>query len=523
MSFGLNKNPFANNGKKLVEKKEEPVQEISLEDKNWSEKEIEAELFQLAEFTRQQVRPLARQSVDVINLFTSTYTLKHSTEVALGHIDSENKKVLLNMNAFMRYSRAERATIYEHLKWHVVLLHELRAKKFTASKDKFELACDIAVNNLLASEGFKMPKGFPTWKEEEGKTAEQIFQKLPNIPPLPSMSSGQGQSQGGNGSQSQSSQNNEQQEQSDASNSDSSGNSGKNLTNNSLNNANNLLKSSGVDFNGGNGVEDNPLRSDFGAINDPLTEQVLKEQVGGLGQRLKQIADGLNKNNAERKFSPFGIADELLKLEKFVKPVVDWVSVLRNQVKEKIEKPQKSYSLLNRRTGAFKNLRLKGRKAKFGIPTMHIGFDVSGSITREDQIKYLSEINAIALDNNTEELILGTFNSQVEQVFYLEEEDLENENLLDLEIRIGGGTDPKNLISYFNGDLEFEDELVSQKAKFAIFFTDMEFYMPSEDIRDYPIIWVCVNNPYFAPSADQFSERLGDSFISINKEEVDFL
>lgn len=518
-------NPFTGeviNVAELSAKKEEKVERDW--EKRFSQDEIEVELMQLNDYAIRHVKNGGGQIVNTINFFLSTYRLEDSREIELGHIDSDNRIIRLNMKRFMTYTRAERSTIYEHLKWHVVLMHESRANVFKNDRQRFELACDIAVNNALKKEGFLIPTGFPTMQSMEGKTAEQIVKHLPPMPPsdkMEALAKNIAQKMIENGEfDSNNPQHRQQLSKEDQE------------TLEQLESLSQQMQKSGVDFNGSKGKQknepdkgywDNPMKGDFSPIQEGVPEDLLKSSVRGLLERLGGINAKLKDRNKDKTYSPFGVSDELMMLEDFLKPEIDWASQLRNVIRTYIPQAKKTFARSNRRMTTFRSktrLKFKGKKPRVGIPLVCVGVDVSGSVSQEEIHRYMSEIQALAMDNNVQEVQIATFHTEIGQLFELDDQDIANQDMLNIEMEIGGGTDPTDLIKYWDGEKFFGDGYFEKKCLFSIMFTDMEFDQRCMSLdRNYPIIWVCVNNP----NADNRKHlQKQDQIVFINENRRDF-
>ena len=105
-----------------------------------------------------------------------------------------------------------------------------------------------------------------------------------------------------------------------------------------------------------------------------------------------------------------------------------------------------------------------------------VAIDTSGSVSQEDLVEMLSEIEDIRTTFKPESLTIIDCDSSIHNVFKIEKYD----NILELKFQGCGGTDFQPVIDYCN----------EQQPEVLIYFTDLQ----AEDITEepgYPILWIC--------------------------------
>ena len=104
-----------------------------------------------------------------------------STKVPTAAVDGIN--FYWNPDWFDSLTPEERKGVLMHELWHIALLHGIRGEKFAEAK-RWNVACDILINNRLIKEGYTIPVGGcvdPRFVGDEW-LEEKIYEELPSEP-----------------------------------------------------------------------------------------------------------------------------------------------------------------------------------------------------------------------------------------------------------------------------------------------------------------------------------------------------
>ena len=224
--------------------------------------------------------------------------------------------------------------------------------------------------------------------------------------------------------------------------------------------------------------EDNPLPSDFDMdlleagtpkeqkeVNDRVTDIILQGQI-------QSKASG--KDQGE-------IPDEIVRaIDELINPKLPWNQLLTRFLTAMV-KDDYTWSRPNKRF--FPHHYLPSQYSP-SIGAVTVAIDTSGSVSDEDLIEMLTEIEDIRNIYHPESLTIIDCDSKIHNVHKIDKYD----NILDLEFNGGGGTDFQPVIDYCNG----------QQPEVLIYFTDLYAEDITEQV-DYTILWVC-NSKHEAPS-----------------------
>ena len=192
-------------------------------------------------------------------------------------------------------------------------------------------------------------------------------------------------------------------------------------------------------------------------VNDKVTDIIIQAQI-------QSKASG--KDHGE-------IPDEIVRaIDELINPKLPWnqllVRFLSNMVKD-------DYTWTRPNKRFFPHHYLPSQYSPT-IGDIVVAIDTSGSVSQEDLVEMLSEIEDIRTTFKPESLTIIDCDSSIHNVFKIEKYD----NILELKFQGCGGTDFQPVIDYCN----------EQQPEVLIYFTDLQ----AEDITEepgYPILWIC--------------------------------
>jgi predicted metal-dependent peptidase len=114
---------------------------------------------------------------------------------------TDGQSLFINPAEFVKLTKLQQVTILVHEVLHPACGHLWR--KGAREMQKWNVACDIAIDNLITADGFEktqwemdraqfLQKQGMTVEQFAGQTSEQIYDKLPNMPKSPCSCGGQG-------------------------------------------------------------------------------------------------------------------------------------------------------------------------------------------------------------------------------------------------------------------------------------------------------------------------------------------
>jgi len=324
-------------------------------------------------------------------------------------------------------------TIVAHETMHCALCHMTR--RGNRAPDKWNEACDYAVNPLLVTSGFTMPDEALCSPEYSDMSAEAIFSKRsqPDDEDGDEGSSGN-QGDGGQGSQSGQGEGDEQ--------GDGEGNAA-------------------PDPGGMGGVLDAPPNDN----GQPLSET---EQADLEREWQVAVTQAAQLERAQGDLS----AELDRAVKDMLEPKADWRELLR-QFMEAIAKSDYSWTPPNRRF-AHEGVYLPGMRSET-LPPIVVAVDTSGSVRQEDLDQFAAELTVILEEARPEELHVVYCDSQLKGVQTFEPDDE-----IDLKAKGGGGT---SFIPPFDWVEDNDIEPVC-----LIYLTDLESSRFPDD-PGYPVLW----------------------------------
>jgi len=166
-------------------------------------------------------------------------------------------------------------------------------------------------------------------------------------------------------------------------------------------------------------------------------------------------------------------------IKQFLTPVVPWETELKRFMTDLCETIL-SWRRPNRR---YTHMYMPSRMDDSNGALAHLAYywDVSGSISDADMVRFNSEVRHIKEEFKPNKLTLIQFDTQIQDVQEFEK----HEPFEDIKVTGRGGT---HLLPVY-------DDIVERKPTAAIIFSDL--FCPEMDVLpvDIPILWVVVNNP----------------------------
>ena len=291
---------------------------------------------------------------------------------------TDGKWILVNPEFTAKLSNAEVIGVMVHEAMHILGMHHTRIKG--RDHNKWNIAADYAINDLIINEGFELPEGGLIDSQYAGMSAEEVYAKLPN----------------------------DDQEH------DAPGGVV-------------MVGSFGPD---GNGQGDGDQQSQDDGSNQP---QVTPEQIQAEEQRVKEMASAAATAAKMAGKLPGGmerLVDELLETH------TPWEDMLRKYMTRPASHDY-SWSKPSRRfIGA--GMYMPSSYSDDGMGPVVIGVDMSGSIGQRELSMFISEVKQIVEDARPSSVDVVYFDSKVSHVDHFDEP-----SAMDISMKMhgGGGTD----------------------------------------------------------------------------------
>jgi predicted metal-dependent peptidase len=164
-------------------------------------------------------------------------------------------------------------------------------------------------------------------------------------------------------------------------------------------------------------------------------------------------------------------------LDKFLKPKVPWEQALYLWFNDLLEEDF-SWRRPNRR---YQDMYLPARITEEGrLEHLHFYWDVSGSISDDDALRFNSEVKYIKDTFNPLKLTLVQFDCVIQKI-----DEFDDTTPFDRIKVVGrGGTDLRPV----------REHIMKEQPTAAVIFSDL-YCNPMEEGPECPIIWICVNQP----------------------------
>ena len=220
---------------------------------------------------------------------------------------------------------------------------------------------------------------------------------------------------------------------------------------------------------------------------DLITCEKGSEVANNISEKVQQAVTNTKLGDSE---SAGNIPGEIIKnIDTFLNPKVDWKTVLRRFLND-IGEDSRTYSRLSRRSTDFI---LPGRVKKEGLDKLIYYVDISGSISDDEIAQFHSEVKKIKEEYNPKELLLVTFDTQIQDEYLY----TDNDEFDSITVVGRGGTDLKEVWKHAN----------NHTPTAIIVFTDLYVNIPKKPPNS-PLIWVVVNNNKQAPYGEQINIKV---------------
>lgn len=324
-----------------------------------------------------------------------------------------------------------RETLLAHELWHVGFLHVDPARMGNRCPDKWNEACDHAINLMLEEHGFTFdvfPPGHPMAGQTmglkdprfRGMSAEEIYDILEKEGGKPFLPFG-----------------------------------------------NDFQPGSTPSAAGAPGSGEGPAGNQNKP--QPLTQGQLADLTGAIVR-----AATLSRMNSREAGSLPGSLTTMI--DKLLNPRLPWDALLRRWLTERSE-----YGASWRRPSRrFQDVYMPGRTGQEGLAHLRWYLDCSGSVTDAQLKVYNSEVAGAKTAHNPELMTVTSFDTSLRDTW----EFAQDQNLMGLEFHGRGGTCLKEV---------FED-IRKHKPSAAVIISDLDVHIPSKN-PGIPILWICVDNP----------------------------
>ena len=340
-------------------------------------------------------------------------------------------ELFINPTWFASLSPAMRETLLAHELWHVGFLHIDPVRTGNRCPDKWNEACDHAINLMLEEHGFrfdKFPAGHPMAGQEmglkdprfRGMSAEEIYEILEAEGGKPFLPFGNDFQPGS------------------------------------------TKQDDGSGAPGGNGPGENQKPQ-------PLSPSQMANVIGAVVR-----AATLSRMNGREAGSLPGSLTTMI--DKLLNPRLPWDALLRRWLTER-----SAYGASWRRPSRrFQDVYMPGRTGQEGLAHLRWYLDCSGSVTDAQLKVYNSEVAGAKATHNPELMTVTSFDTCLRDTWQFSED----QDLMGLEFHGRGGTCLKEV---------FED-IRKHRPSAAVIISDLDVGIPARN-PGIPILWICVDNP----------------------------
>jgi predicted metal-dependent peptidase len=334
--------------------------------------------------------------------------------------ETDGKTFWWNPEDFMRCTPEEREGTVMHELKHVALMHNLR--RGSKNPNDWNISCDLKINRDMIQAGFKIENS-PMFIHDPKITAEaeeeiyEIISKRPKPPPPPPC--------GGGGS----------------------GQPGK--------------SGAGKPPPGGHGPKCN-----HAAMADKMNVAAVVSNV------VKAI------QAAELAGQPGAIPGNLKEIvSEFLTPIIPWEVELKDWMSDLLDRDY-TWARPNRR---YPDMYLPSMVEEDGrLEELRYYIDVSGSITRNDIIRFNSELKYVWEYFRPKKLTIIQFDTKIQQIDVFKDDDAFDK----IHIVGRGGTDLR----------EVRADIIEHRPTAAIIMTDLHVTPMAPLPSEIPILWICTNN-----------------------------
>ncbi len=425
----------------------------------------------------------ARSSLLLDHPFFASFALKLELKADANSKDLWTDGKTLAFNPMYAYALSKEMMIgaQAHEIMHLACGHHIRRNG--REEQKWNLACDYAINHILLEYGFKLPENFrhdPAYKD---MSVDDIYEKLLRLDDSQEVNGGAKQeniaektsSDEGGSSGSLDADASEIEKEQEQKNTATDDNTGEESQQNQEVNPQNLnedtesekTQNMSTAFQGD--IKDHPTLSDEN--NENAQKSAEQEANIQLAQAVQSAAFSGN--------TPLGL---LRLFKETVAPSLDWRALLQRFI-ENCSNGDYSWSSPNRRY-IYQDIYLPSR-SESRIPFIALAIDASGSIDNESLSLFCSELENIleAYDTN---LLVMYHDIEVQGHALYSRED----RPLLLTPQGGGGTDFRPIPKFI------EEENFNPSA--LLWFTDLECDLFPEEPH-YPVLWISIKKQDFSP------------------------
>lgn len=211
--------------------------------------------------------------------------------------------------------------------------------------------------------------------------------------------------------------------------------------------------------------------------NSPETESAIREAQTAIGEMMEEALQSLKMQGKEAGKLPAGIELFIKELEK---PILPWNIILSRYLHAKV----KGGTNWKRRNRRHPEVYLPSRK-KEGLERIDFVIDTSGSISSEEFVQFLSEIDQVLKQFKPKSIGV----SQFDTVHYGTEIVNKTTDIKAIKFKGGGGTDIEDTF----------DKIKEYPTKCFLILTDGYLDIPTNH-PEQDIIWLVYDNPDFTSS-----------------------
>lgn len=363
-------------------------------------------------------------------------------------IQTDGVNLFINPDWFVSLSPDERLFILIHEVMHVVYNHNLRMG--TRDKKMWQDACDYSINSDLVQRGYTRPEICIHDHQFDDMSADEVYEILLAMPP-----------QGGGGSGDNG--------QGDGKSNKPQGGQGNNMPD--LQEPPPPQNSQGD----GEGDGNQQPQKGTGGVDRPTQAQIeetAKDMLTGAVQQAEMAGN-----------SAGSIPGNLVRqLDEMLNPKLPWTKILAKFLFS-MSKDDYSWRKPNRRYMS-QGIIMPSLHSE-GIGRIDFAIDTSGSVSKADFDRFISEIGYVFKTFNPKEIGIMQF----DHVLQGNDKVCDLKDFMKLEFKGGGGTNITPVL----------EEFTKNDAKALIMLTDGYFHHSATQDPKKPVVWCIYNNPHFKP------------------------
>lgn len=332
----------------------------------------------------------------------------------------DGKHLDINTKFFMSIpNKAQRATLLAHESMHIALKHMIRAETLTQEQwDRWNDAGDYVINDMLTQAKFEPIEGWLYDAQFKDMSTEQVFKLLQDMPKPEDEPTG-----GSIGAD---------------------------------------VGKPGAEPDEGGGAGDQPGQGGHDQ------QQAMATLSGQIDVMLRQAEQQAVAAGAKPGAIP---AQVRAYLDSLMKPKLPTKKILRRFMQD-LSKDDYSWRKINRR---FHPMILPGLQSHGKLMHIAFWFDMSGSVSKQDYTRYMSEVLGVMRGMQPDKLTLGQFDVNIKSVDVIKN----IRDLMKVELRGRGGTDIECVMEWAK----------KHKPAALIVFSDGEYTHPSFD-PGVPVLWL---------------------------------